>query len=93
MIPAHSENVVARTIKGFCAAYGVGRTKAYELIAKGKLEVRKVGTRTLITEDSAQRWFSALSHKTSHKRNAERTRTTTESSGNGNVLSRARTRG
>lgn len=52
---------VARTVQGFCAAYGVGKTRAYELIAAGKIEVRKCGTRTLIDEESARQWYSTLS--------------------------------
>ena len=57
MTPAHSEQIVARTIKEFCRAYGVGHTKAYELIAQGKLEARKAGRRTLIMEASARKWL------------------------------------
>ena len=50
---------VARTVRGFCEAYGVGKSKVYELIAQGKLDVRKVGRRTLIVEESAKAWFNA----------------------------------
>ena len=57
MIPVHSEQIIARTIKEFCRAYGVGHTKAYELIAQGKVEARKAGRRTLITEASARKWL------------------------------------
>ena len=54
-------DVVARTVKQFCTAYGIRKTMAYELMAAGKLERRKVGTRTLITEASARQWFESLS--------------------------------
>lgn len=50
-------DVVARTVKSFCQAYGVGKTRAYELMARGELEFRKVGDRRLIVEESAKRWF------------------------------------
>jgi hydrogenase maturation factor len=58
-----TDSVVARTIKGFCEAYGVGRSRAYELINEGKLVTVKAGTRTLITEESAQDWFNRLPRK------------------------------
>ena len=56
-----SDQTIARTIKGFCAAYGVGQTTTYDLIKRGILETRKAGMRTLITEASARAWFEGLS--------------------------------
>lgn len=41
-------------INDFCAAFGVGRTKVYELINIGDLEAIKLGGRTLITDASAR---------------------------------------
>lgn len=41
-------------INDFCAAFGVGRTKTYELINRGDLEAIKFGGRTCITDTSAQ---------------------------------------
>lgn len=55
-----SDQTIARTIKGFCAAYGVGQTTTYDLIKRGILETRKAGARTLITEASARAWFESL---------------------------------
>ncbi len=52
---------VARTVKDFCAAYGVGVTTTYALIGAGKLRTVKVGRRTLIVEASAREWFESLS--------------------------------
>lgn len=66
MIPTHSEQIVARTIKEFCRAYGVGKSTAYELMAAGVLDARKAGKRTLITEASARAWFESLSTKSLH---------------------------
>jgi hypothetical protein len=54
-----TDSIVARTVQGFCQAYGVSRSKAFELLAQGKLERRKVGARTLIPEDSARKWFDS----------------------------------
>ena len=70
---------IARTIKGFCQAYGVGKTTAYELIGAGQLRAVKAGKRTLIDEESARVWYASLatekpsaqSHKMSHKRSAD----------------------
>jgi excisionase family DNA binding protein len=36
------------TINEFCAAFKIGRTKAYELIAAGEVEAIKLGNKTLI---------------------------------------------
>lgn len=50
-----SEQPVARTVQGFCAAYGVSRATAYRLIAAGKLKTSKVFNRTLVIEESARK--------------------------------------
>jgi hypothetical protein len=54
------QEIVARTVKDFCRAYGVGKTMAYELIKAGTIETRKAGTRTLVIEASAQQWLRSL---------------------------------
>lgn len=51
---------VARTVKEFCRAYGIGKTMAYELFADGKIETRKIGSRTLVIEESARQWLRSL---------------------------------
>jgi excisionase family DNA binding protein len=45
-IPFH--NRLSATIAEACEATGVGRTKLYELIKGGRIETRKIGTRTLV---------------------------------------------
>jgi excisionase family DNA binding protein len=47
----HIEPVLV-PINGTCAALGVGRNKVYDLIKEGKLEVVKIGRRTLVKTDS-----------------------------------------
>lgn len=37
------------SVNEFCECVGIGRTKAYELLAQGELEVVRIGRRTLIT--------------------------------------------
>jgi hypothetical protein len=51
----------ALTVKDFCREYSVGATFAYGLIAGGALDARKAGKRTLISRESAERWFRSLS--------------------------------
>jgi excisionase family DNA binding protein len=43
-----------------CHAIGVGRTKLYKLIANGQLTLVKIGTKSLITADSLQRFVAGL---------------------------------
>lgn len=49
---------LAYSVKGACSALSIGRTLLYELIAKGKIETRKVGGRTLIPAASIHRFLS-----------------------------------
>ncbi|MDZ4692255.1 helix-turn-helix domain-containing protein [Terricaulis sp.] len=48
------------TVKQFCAAYGMGRTRLYDLIAQGKIEAVKDGPKTLIPTESAEAWAASL---------------------------------
>jgi hypothetical protein len=50
----------AYTIKTFCAAFGISRSLAYREIAAGRLDARKIGNRTVILRNEAERWASAL---------------------------------
>jgi hypothetical protein len=50
----------AMSLEHFCDCYGPGRTKAYEEIKSGRLRGRKVGRRTIITEDDAEDWLRSL---------------------------------
>lgn len=43
---------LAFTIPEACHAIGIGRSKLYELIAQGRVETRKIGSRTLIPTES-----------------------------------------
>lgn len=46
------------TVSAFCAAFGIKRTKTYELIAQGELETLRLGRRRLITYRSAEALIS-----------------------------------
>ena len=63
-IPAAEQERRARqramSIAEFCQRYGPGRTTAYEEIKSGRLRGRKIGRRTIITEDDAEDWLQRL---------------------------------
>lgn len=46
---------IAYSINDACRAVGIGRTYLYKMIGDGRLEVRKVGKRTLIPASSLRR--------------------------------------
>jgi hypothetical protein len=48
------------SIPVFCETYDIGRSKAYEEIAAGRLKARKAGRRTIIATEDAEEWFSSL---------------------------------
>jgi excisionase family DNA binding protein len=50
----------AFSIEEFCRRFGVGRTKVYEELRRGRLRARKIGRRTIITEDDAEGWLRRL---------------------------------
>jgi excisionase family DNA binding protein len=50
----------AMSVAEFCERYGPGRTKAYEELKSGRLRARKIGKRTVITEDDAEEWLRHL---------------------------------
>ena len=43
-----------------CRCLGLGRSKLYELIARGEIEIVKVGTRTLVPMASLERFIRRL---------------------------------
>ena len=50
----------AMSIRTFCKTYDIGRTSTYTEIKAGRLKVRKLGRRTIITADDAEEWLSRL---------------------------------
>ena len=64
---------VARRVRDFCRAYGIGVTTAYKLEREGKIVMVRMGTRhTVVTEESAKRWFASRTHVSTHAAAAER---------------------
>ena len=43
-----------------CRFIGVGRSKFYELVGRGEIEVVKVGTRTLVPKVSLEKFVRSL---------------------------------
>ena len=50
----------AMSVRGFCESVGIGRTRFYQEVKTGRLRVRKVGRRTIVTSDDADEWLSNL---------------------------------
>ena len=48
------------SIKEFCDEYGVGTTQCYEEVKRGRIRLRKLGRKSLITRDEAERWLENL---------------------------------
>lgn len=46
---------IAYTVSEALSLIGIGRTNFYKLAGEGKLDLRKVGGRTLVTAESLQR--------------------------------------
>ena len=53
-------DIGARSIEEFCRWAGIGRSLAYKEITAGRLKIKKVGRRTLITAEAAQTWLNGL---------------------------------
>ena len=54
------ENSGAFTVSEFLAWSRIGRTRAYDEIAAGRLKIKKFGRKTLIARSDAQAWLEAL---------------------------------
>lgn len=53
----------ALTVDEFCSCYSIGRTLFYQEIKAGRLQVCKIGRRTLVRVDDAEAWLSASLHE------------------------------
>jgi hypothetical protein len=49
----------AYDVPGFCRAYKISRTTAYEEIKAGRLKIRKIGRATRIAPEDAEAWFAS----------------------------------
>lgn len=55
-----SEEVLANTVSEAAARLGISRSQLYMEIKEGRMRARKVGSRTLITQEEQCRWLNAL---------------------------------
>lgn len=60
-------NTGAMSVNDFLAWASIGRTKFYEECAAGRLRIRKVGRKTVVTMTDAQEWLDALPVETPSK--------------------------
>ena len=44
----------------FARRHGIGRTKAFEEIAAGRLKAKKIGSATVIPRDAEKAWLESL---------------------------------
>ena len=51
---------ISHSVNDAAAAIGLGRTKLYELLSEGRLVAIKVGTKTLITDESLRALIAAM---------------------------------
>ena len=57
---SNTEQLQVFSIKQFCEWAGIGRSKAYELLATKKLKAKKIGRRTVILREAAEEWLTEL---------------------------------
>ena len=54
-----SPEILTVRIKEACRVTGIGRSKLYELIEKGEIEIIKVGSMTLVPVDALRAFLEA----------------------------------
>lgn len=55
--PAPIDQALAYSIPDACRITGIGRTKLYALASEGELDLRKIGSRTIVTAASLRRFI------------------------------------
>ncbi|MPZ36938.1 MAG: helix-turn-helix domain-containing protein [Rhizobiales bacterium] len=58
----------AYSTDAFCEAFSVGKTKLYEMLGAGAIVANKIGGKTVIPHDEAERWLKSLPSYTTAKR-------------------------
>ena len=62
----------AHTIAETCALTGLGRDTVYAAIRSGRLLARKIGRRTLVTDDDLRQFLAGLPRAGGHEQVADR---------------------
>jgi len=60
MVTISPENRGALTVDEFCGWASIGRSKFYQEVKAGRIILRKVGRKTVITMSDAQSWLNSL---------------------------------
>ncbi|MEP3277055.1 MAG: DNA-binding protein [Stappiaceae bacterium] len=60
MITISPENRGALTVDEFCGWASIGRTKFYQEVNEGRIKIRKIGRKSVITMPDALKWVSSL---------------------------------
>jgi len=50
----------AYSVRAFCNAYDIGRSKFYDLVKAGAIKTSKIGGKTIVTEEERQRFSERL---------------------------------
>lgn len=50
----------AMSVDDFCAWASIGRAKFYREVGAGRIKLRKIGRKSIVTMSDAQAWLSAL---------------------------------
>ncbi len=50
----------ALSIKEFCSQYSVSPAKFYLMLGAGEIKAKKIGTRTIVPHEEAERWMAGL---------------------------------
>ena len=61
--PRAQTEPIATSVEEFARRYGLGRTKAFDLIRRRELQAVKVGRRTLVPIVAAEAWFASLKQR------------------------------
>lgn len=56
----NSPEIKAYDISTFCQLYSIGKTRLYQEIKAGRLQVKKIGRRTIIPAAAAEFWIEHL---------------------------------
>jgi hypothetical protein len=54
------ENKGALTVDEFCGWANIGRSKFYQEVTEGRLKLRKVGRKSVVTVGDARAWLDSL---------------------------------
>jgi hypothetical protein len=51
---------VSSTLNDFCKRHSICRQTAYNEVRRGRLKLRKIGSRSIVTRDDETKWLESL---------------------------------